>query len=1650
MPETNTIGVRMTMDASQYQQEMNRIRREMTAVTQEFSKATSTMTRWQDSIQGTQARIQALTDRIRLQEERVAAASARLETLRNSTTAHARSVEAQANQLEKFTTQLNRYRTQLNAAQENLEKLVTQEEYSNSVMGQLNSTYAEQQEQLRYLTMQYQNAVVNFGEFSQEAQNLRSQLNSLNAEMGETAENISAVKSIGEGATSGAVGVGTIFRGVFGANLAFGGITGALRSIQQVTREVVTEFIDFESAFTGVRKTVDGTEQDFNKLSNELKVLGTQLATPLDEIADIAAIAGQMGIAVEDISEFTRVMIQLGDSTNISAAEAGQSLAQLSNLLGLTADEYERMGSTIVELGNNYPTTEQDIVKLSQRLAGMAGQVSMTAADVLGLANALSSVGLEAEMGGNTISKTLRDMLTAVENGTEALSIYAQTANMTVDEFVELFQRDATGALTAFVRGLGRLSSEGRSATGVLAALGTTQTRQVDTLLRLAGNADLLAESVAVANGAWDDNIALAREAALRYETLESRIEMMKNAWRNVAIEIGTGLQPVMRNIVDMATDFANFLTGNQTASYELEQQFRNLTAALADYKEAQEEAAKATQDSTAALGFAQDTISLVNRMAEIGESVNDSWRYVNSQTTQYEAQLRSIAGAQENAINYANQLISGENFTSYGQLQTWFTDTYARGEADANWYLIKDYIDSVGALNDDLSSIGNNIANTYGNIIADAQNFAEALANGQLTDNMIENWLKNIRDEGSRSLMRAFIDAFSGMSGEGVTDAFVQSLDSFTNEQLQAMIDSYNEELRNMSLSGDFNVDLAATYYTAIGAIEAYMAKTKQAADDQNSLNEQLSMTVRTTDELRAQFERQQGETIQSNIVFGITGQTADQSEMKNYESYIGNLISAQFDYAEALGMTGASMEEVQALWAEWNTGQNQQDILSRLRLSDQMSSGMFDAILGNWVQSYEDLDNVSSEYFDRFGQWLEETGSFERILANYNAESEKIVANVQQFGDAYDRAEARLSLINSTLSQIYALSPEERDSELMQGFVQSLLQSRELLADEVAKTALSDADKLRQTYSTLLTQEINLQGLEGDLYDTGAQKVVSGAKSLLGQLLGIDRSTLTTAEQDELESAIDDIGRLISTYGTTTVEDSLKTVADVIAEFTRGIAENEALNMSMGITGADALNSEKSIYNSLFSNLIQLMFDYKEAIGLTDMELSDFIDLIDEWNASSDTSSIAERLGLDGSAVELMDELGKGMREIVAYSEEYAEKFSEVDDPLSRIRDSLGDIDNLIASLNLPGLSEELIEELEKQIVSKSKSLLWQLLGIDPENLTAEQKKEAEQLRRTLIANIGDFSSATEDKKSGNWWSNWLDENLVNEKTKEFGEGFEAMIGSLTSVWNNLGGTVLDTINMWLDAQIEAIERAMDELEDALERQENMLTYASNKRQAELNKQLEEGLITEEQYNLQSAQNKAWAEAEKLEAQEEYNQKREQLENELDELERKQFEQDKLNSIAQVWINAAQGISAAWATGIPWYAGVVTALIGAMAAAQTGIIASQQYTALAQGGVVTSPTMALVGEAGAEAVMPLENNTGWITELAEQISALMTTPQILGVVDRNTERESETSSRVSKTQNFTQIINSPKALSRIEIYRDTRKLFKQFGRTN
>ncbi len=139
--------------------------------------------------------------------------------------------------------------------------------------------------------------------------------------------------------------------------------------------------------------------------------MSKQIPASTTEISHVAEAAGQLGIKTKDVLNFTRVMIDMGKSTNLSSEEAATALARFANITQLDPSKYSNLGSSIVELGNNFATTEKEIVEMGLRLAGTGKVVGLTDPQILGLATAMSSVGIEAEAGGSAFSRVMQKLI---------------------------------------------------------------------------------------------------------------------------------------------------------------------------------------------------------------------------------------------------------------------------------------------------------------------------------------------------------------------------------------------------------------------------------------------------------------------------------------------------------------------------------------------------------------------------------------------------------------------------------------------------------------------------------------------------------------------------------------------------------------------------------------------------------------------------------------------------------------------------------------------------------------------------------------------------------------------------------------------------------------------------------------------------------------------------------------------------------------------------------------------------------------------------------------------------------------------------------------------------------------------------------------
>lgn len=375
---------------------------------------------------------------------------------------------------------------------------------------------------------------------------------------------IDALKKEQEEVAEGAQTFGNKASQAFGAvheAIVAAGIATALKEVYEYFADCAQASMDFESAMTGVAKTTDLTDDELSAMSDAIKEMSTEIPATTEELAAIAESAGQLGIHKESLLDFTEIMAMLGTSTNMTADEAATSLSRLANITGMSQEDFDRLGATIVDLGNNLATTEKEIVDMSMRIAGAGAQVGMTEAEIMSFSGALSSVGIEADAGGSAFSTLISNMSLAVQQGGDGLEQFADVAGMSAAEFAAAFEEDAAGAIIQFIQGLGNMESEGRSAIAVLDDMGLSDIRMRDALLRAAGASDVFTNALQIGSNAWDENTALVNEATKRYATTQSQLTMMQNAYKNLKVAIGDAYTPALQEAYSIGTKVLNGVT---------------------------------------------------------------------------------------------------------------------------------------------------------------------------------------------------------------------------------------------------------------------------------------------------------------------------------------------------------------------------------------------------------------------------------------------------------------------------------------------------------------------------------------------------------------------------------------------------------------------------------------------------------------------------------------------------------------------------------------------------------------------------------------------------------------------------------------------------------------------------------------------------------------------------------------------------------------------------------------------------------------------------------------------------------------------------------------------------------------------------------
>lgn len=357
---------------------------------------------------------------------------------------------------------------------------------------------------------------------------------------------------LGTAATRSGLSLGNFTRTAAAVGVGLIGTQAAIHGVRSGFDLTIGSAIRFESAMANVAKTSGASDAEIEQLGNQFRALSKEFPTTATGLAKIAATAAQVGITTPDLAEFTEVMAKLDTAIEgLDAEGATVAIARFTNIMGTAVGDVDNLAAALVDLGNKGASTEAEILEFSLRLAGAGRTLGLSEQDVLGLSNALASLGLHAEAGGTAYSRVMLEIFAASKQGARGVESFADVSDMTADAFLNLVKTNPVEAILAFVSGLGRMNEEGGNVIAVLEDLELGEIRVRDALLRTSGAQDLVRKSVNDANTAWAENTALEAEAARQAETTASRIQILKNRFSDIGLEIGTVVIPALKGVVD-------------------------------------------------------------------------------------------------------------------------------------------------------------------------------------------------------------------------------------------------------------------------------------------------------------------------------------------------------------------------------------------------------------------------------------------------------------------------------------------------------------------------------------------------------------------------------------------------------------------------------------------------------------------------------------------------------------------------------------------------------------------------------------------------------------------------------------------------------------------------------------------------------------------------------------------------------------------------------------------------------------------------------------------------------------------------------------------------------------------------------------------
>ena len=343
-------------------------------------------------------------------------------------------------------------------------------------------------------------------------------------------------------------------------------VAAAYQQVQEISVAALKAMIgtaaEYERSFVNVARTTEFVSVKIGEAAESMRYSLTELATQIPVsfagITEIATIGNQLGITQGKLVDFTKTVAEFSTITGISIEQTALSFGRIGELLNIEdevkpgEDAYAKLGSAIAFAGVKAVATETQIVSVAKEIATTAKMAKFSTPEVVGLATALSSVGIAPEAARGSIIRTFALINEAVGSGGEKLKAYADVAGVAAEDFAKDWSSNGQKAFDSFLSGLQSLSDGGANLDTVLRNLGVKNVRDIQTIQKLGDNYQVYADGIANANKGFEEGAFLSAAYGQIQETVSAKLTIIQNQWNNFLASTGDASFPAIKVLLDI------------------------------------------------------------------------------------------------------------------------------------------------------------------------------------------------------------------------------------------------------------------------------------------------------------------------------------------------------------------------------------------------------------------------------------------------------------------------------------------------------------------------------------------------------------------------------------------------------------------------------------------------------------------------------------------------------------------------------------------------------------------------------------------------------------------------------------------------------------------------------------------------------------------------------------------------------------------------------------------------------------------------------------------------------------------------------------------------------------------------------------------